>query len=32
VKLPPVDEKILRASMIEELGIDSDHQKLHEVL
>ncbi len=32
VKLPPVDEKILRASMIEKLGMDSDYQKLHEVL
>jgi hypothetical protein len=32
VKLPPTDEKILKASMIEKLGIQSESQKLHEVL
>ena len=32
VKLPPTDEKILKASMIGKLGIQSESQKLHEVL
>ena len=32
VKLPPTDEKILISSMIKKLGIQSEFQKLHEVL
>ena len=32
VELPPNDEKILITSMIEKLGIQSETQKLHEVL